>query len=1038
MISRGLLHFQTVVVVIAASYASSAWTANVAAQTRQRPVTPSFAQNPFEGLGAIMEGQALMARNTSQAVTSAITKFKEAFQLGQKNGNKMVMGAARLWEGIGHDWLGKESEALRAFGDAASYLEDGGFGFLNPVLFAATGATYARLGQTDKALELYNRALPFLKQANIPQFTAFALKGLGEVHAQIGQKQRALGYLNEALALYRQTGDWLHQIQILPLISALKSSLGESTDAMRFAKAAVALAKENGAEDWEAYSYFAVGAAYSALGDLEQSAAAYNRSLELLRGKQDETGEATALNNLGLIYVAGGDLDRALDCFERALRLARSGSDSKLAAYATNNIATIFYRRGEPLKGFRYFEEALAEARRSNDKRLEAAVLASQADAYFSINSGGFALDQLTEAAATFAVIEEPGHEVEARISLADAYAARGRYREALDTLSPALQSRRIANDPARQGYVLREMAAIYNLIGNRDKALSLSAEALSRFEAAGDSFGQVELFAVIGAIHLAGDDYQKAGESFARGVTLARQIGLRQSEVLLVAGLGFLYEKQGNLAEAERCYAQEIALSELLRSSARIEEFKTELGNISTGLFTPAILLKFKLGKWNEAFDLTERIRARTFLDQLNGAHIDIRTGADPQLVEREQSLRFAMRALEDKLKLEQRNNPSSEAARYMAATLKQQEDAYSALLIRLKASNPEYAELRSYAPVPLSEVQRLLDTRTTLLSYFITPDKLLIFVVTSESLRVVEVAVREIDMRATINWFLDFASLRDRQSRSLKQLHAWLIEPIQQYIKTPDVAIVPHGVLHYVPFAALRGAHAYFGDQHSIYYLPSASVLPTIRRRGRPGGNRVLALAQSRAGGLPPLRFADKEAETVAKLYHTQPVLTDRATRAEFLKRASFCDVLHIAAHAELNPRSPLFSRVLVSPVSGSIGAIEVRDVYGMDLTRVNLVVLSACRTQLGAHSKGDEVVGLNRAFIYAGASSVIASLWTVDDEATGFLMRSFYTHLKRGLSKADALQAAQAATRHKYPHPYYWAAFVLTGDPGKSAHK
>jgi CHAT domain-containing protein len=195
---------------------------------------------------------------------------------------------------------------------------------------------------------------------------------------------------------------------------------------------------------------------------------------------------------------------------------------------------------------------------------------------------------------------------------------------------------------------------------------------------------------------------------------------------------------------------------------------------------------------------------------------------------------------------------------------------------------------------------------------------------------------------------------------------------------------------------------------------------------------------VSQSRAEGQPVLSYADKEAAGVAKLYHTLPLPTGRATKAEFIKRAPDYNIVHIAAHAELNTNSPLFSRILLSPDSGESGAIEVREVYGMDLARTNLVVLSACRTQLGTHSNGDDVVGLNRAFIYAGASSVIASLWTVDDEATSLLMTAFYSHLKQGMSKAAALQAAQAATRKKYAHPYYWASFVLSGDPGKDSRK
>jgi CHAT domain-containing protein len=393
-------------------------------------------------------------------------------------------------------------------------------------------------------------------------------------------------------------------------------------------------------------------------------------------------------------------------------------------------------------------------------------------------------------------------------------------------------------------------------------------------------------------------------------------------------------------------------------------------------------------------------------------------------------------MGSLEEKLRKERRDNPRSEAAALMAASLKEKEETYNTVLIRLKASNSNYAELQSYFPTPLKEIQRLLGPQTTLVSYFVTADKTLAFVVSSDSFQAVDIPVKETDLRAAIEWFRGFASLRDPQPQSLKQLHAWLIAPIRQYIKTAEVVIVPHGILHYVPFAALTDGRRYFGDDHAIYFLPSSSILQSIRRRAGPSGSRVLAISQSRADGQPALSYVDKEAAGVAKLYHTQPLLTGRATRAEFMKRAPAYNVVHIAAHAELNSNSPLFSRILLSPDSGDNGAIEVREVYGMDLARTNLVVLSACQTQLGEQSKGDDIVGLNRAFIYAGASSVIASLWTVDDEATSLLMKAFYGHLKHGMSEAAALQAAQAATRKQYPHPYYWAAFVLTGDPGKDS--
>ncbi len=112
---------------------------------------------------------------------------------------------------------------------------------------------------------------------------------------------------------------------------------------------------------------------------------------------------------------------------------------------------------------------------------------------------------------------------------------------------------------------------------------------------------------------------------------------------------------------------------------------------------------------------------------------------------------------------------------------------------------------------------------------------------------------------------------------------------------------------------------------------------------------------------------------------------------------------------------------------------GVLEVHEVYEMDLTQTDLVVLSACETKLGKRSRGDDIIGLNRAFIYAGASSVIATLWKVNDRATKDFMIAFYKQLKHGKSKAEALRTAQRKIRATYPHPYYWAGFVLTGDPG-----
>jgi len=128
-------------------------------------------------------------------------------------------------------------------------------------------------------------------------------------------------------------------------------------------------------------------------------------------------------------------------------------------------------------------------------------------------------------------------------------------------------------------------------------------------------------------------------------------------------------------------------------------------------------------------------------------------------------------------------------------------------------------------------------------------------------------------------------------------------------------------------------------------------------------------------------------------------------------------------------------LNSLIALAPDQENDGWLTVSEVYGLDLHNIDLVVLSACDTQIGQPTAGDEFVGLTRGFFFAGTPTVVASLWSVDDQATGLLMERFYAHMQEGMGKAEALRQAQMDVRAKYPNPYYWAAFVLSGDVGES---
>jgi CHAT domain-containing protein len=207
---------------------------------------------------------------------------------------------------------------------------------------------------------------------------------------------------------------------------------------------------------------------------------------------------------------------------------------------------------------------------------------------------------------------------------------------------------------------------------------------------------------------------------------------------------------------------------------------------------------------------------------------------------------------------------------------------------------------------------------------------------------------------------------------------------------------------------------------------------------------GNEVLILGNPATGDreFGPLAFAERGVQIIGELYGVEPALGTAATESLVQEQASRVGILHLAAHGRYNLYNPLYSAIALAPDGENDGLLEVHEVYGLELHNADLVVLSACETQSGelgpegqpvGVSAGDEVVGLTRAFFFAGTPSIIASLWSVDDRPTEMLMECFYTRLQDGTGNAAALRQAQLDVRAEYPNPYYWAGFVLSGDGG-----
>jgi CHAT domain-containing protein len=452
-------------------------------------------------------------------------------------------------------------------------------------------------------------------------------------------------------------------------------------------------------------------------------------------------------------------------------------------------------------------------------------------------------------------------------------------------------------------------------------------------------------------------------------------------------------------------------------------------------------------------AFLTTERARARSLLVALGNQRLAPSRGADPGLVAQANGLRLQISRWERELR-----DPSSVGERrQIEASLQRARADWEHLFLRLKLSNPEYASVVAVAPPSVEVLRAAVPADAVVVSYFTTHQGALAFVLDRERLEHVPLPLAD---RALLRLAVCFGQSLGRarsdalptealrgvervndcapRSEAAADLFEALVRPLLPRLAGKRVFLVPHGVLHYVPFAALwdRERGRYWLEDATLSYLPSASVLVHLQAKESPLDGTALVLgdpehAIPEVSRLPGARL---EAETAGRLLGVAPLLGPAATEARLHELGGKVDLLHVAAHAFFQPGSPRFSWMALAPDERQDGRLEVHELLStVDLSGVNLVVLSACQSAVGERSVGDEVVGLTRAILYAGSPGVISTLWSVDDRATAVLMGDFYRSLLAGASPAEALRTAQLALlREGWEDPALWAAFTLTGDP------
>jgi CHAT domain-containing protein len=506
---------------------------------------------------------------------------------------------------------------------------------------------------------------------------------------------------------------------------------------------------------------------------------------------------------------------------------------------------------------------------------------------------------------------------------------------------------------------------------------------------------------------------------------------------------LGHLYLLQGREQAAEPLLAAAVTEIEGLRGNLAQETIRASFLRDKAAAYED--LTQLYLARGDEisllkALNVTEQAKSRTLVDMLLGI-VDVKLATDVQAEEatRLQQLRAELDTLYNQALRGshegERGAPwleLNERATYLENEISR---------LRLQLADNASSQPSAIPALPFDSLQAQLPPELTLLVYHILADEVLVFVLDHDRLRVKQhlasaSAVKKLlqDLEIEWSWFQageDFVHrhigrLEQSVQHVLNQLYCLLLAPIADWLpssqgKVPQLGIVPHGILHQAPFQALFDGRGYLLDRFEIVYAPSATLLAFYQQKKTRRHFREAIFGVSD----PLIPHVTTEAYAVARhLPGAELYLDEKATLADFQAWAPHCSTLHLASHGLFRADNPMFSALRLYD-----GWLTAADVIALDLTDT-LVTLSVCESGRSDGLRSDEILGLTRAFLVAGARALIVTLWLIEDKVSADVMACLYEQLAHGANYSVALRTAQLALKEKMPHPYYWAPFVVIG--------
>ena len=882
------------------------------------------------------------------------------------------------------------------------------------------GNAYNRLGDLKKAIEYHNVHLKIAKEIGDNHGEGGAYGNLGNAYFSLGDLKKAIEYHNLHLKTAKEVGDKHGEGSAYGNFGNAYQSLSDFKKAIEYHNLDLKIAKEVGDKHGEGNTCGNLGNAYFSLGDFKKAIEYHNLHLKIAKEVGDKHGEGSAYGNLGNAYGRLGDFKKAIEYHNLHLKIAKEVGDKHGEGGAYGNLGNAYGRLGDLKKAIEYHNLHLKIAKEVGDKLGEGRTYGNLGNAYFSLGDLKKAIEYHNLHLKIAKEVRDKRGEGGAYGNLGNAYFSLGDFKKAIAYHNLDLKIAKEVGDKHGEGVAYGNLGNAYFSLGDFKKAIEYHNLDLKIAKEVGDRHGEGGAYGNLGNAYRRLSDFKKAIEYHDLNLKIAKEVGDKCLEAMAYYSVGYVFELQGGLPKAVEYYQASINLFNLLRVLLKSkDEWKVYFRNQHQMAYTSLWRVLVEQGNVDEALFVAEKGRAQALTDLMESSFCG---GTSQHKGEDEDCVVL-------------KNVPSNTVFQavdeanvnlWVVSEGKQVQLRQSKLKGFVSENGGSSQSFESF----MLGVYTQLGVRSNVRCENRSLDAL------REGPSKVDEKTKEADPQPHI-----------QQDGCLSTLYDIVMKPVADLIEGDELLIIPDGPLWIAPYAALKdGNSKYLCESFRIRVAPSLASLRLIADCpddyhkssgallvGDPWVSEVTNSEGEKV--LEQLPCAKEEVQMIGKILNITPITGRQATKREVLKRLSSVSLVHFAAHGcpetgEI-ALTPDLDRISTVPTEKEDYILTIRDVLNVQL-RTKLVVLSCCHSGRG-EIKAEGVVGIARAFMGAGARSVVVSLWAIDDEATLQFMKCFYQHLAEGKPTSKSLNLAMKSLREsdEFHDIKYWAPFLLIGD-------